>query len=123
MTHSLFLAQQSANHRLEELEDQVMDDVAGENYIASADLSWPLPASSSSANVVIRSSGNRSPAMNDAMIPDKDTGEPRQRDVWIETKVCDHFPLKILVSCKRYKAKLNQQHLDAFIGELRSSGH
>src|SRR2546423_1537524 len=71
MTHSLFLAQQSANHRLEELEDQVMDDVAGENYIASADLSWPLPASSSSANVVIRSSGNRSPAMNDAMIPDK----------------------------------------------------
>jgi hypothetical protein len=43
-----------------------MDDVIGENYIALADLSLPLPASSSSANVVIRSNGNRSPAMNDA---------------------------------------------------------
>jgi len=59
---------------------------------------------------------------HDAMIPDKDTGTLRQRDVWIETKVSNHFSLQILVSCKRYKSKLNQQHMDAFIGELQSSG-
>jgi len=59
---------------------------------------------------------------HDAMLPDIDTGTLRQRDVWIETKVCEHFSLKILVSCKRYKSKLNQQHMDAFIGELASSG-
>lgn len=59
---------------------------------------------------------------HDAMIPDKDTGTLRQRDIWIETKVSKLFSLKILVSCKRYKTKLNQQHIDAFIGELLSSG-
>ena len=59
---------------------------------------------------------------HDAMLPDLDTGTLRQRDVWIETKVSEHFSLQILVSCKRYKAKLNQQHIDAFIGELSSSG-
>lgn len=59
---------------------------------------------------------------HDAMIPDRDTGTPRQRDVWIETKVSTLFSLQILVSCKRYKTKLNQQHMDAFIGELLSSG-
>jgi len=59
---------------------------------------------------------------HDVMLPDLDTGKLRQRDVWIETKVCDHFHLKILVSCKRYKNKLNQQHIDAFVGELLSSG-
>lgn len=59
---------------------------------------------------------------HDAMTPDKDTGRPRQRDVWIETKVLNHFSLKLLVSCKRYKCKINQQHMDAFIGELLSSG-
>ena len=59
---------------------------------------------------------------HDAMLPDRDTGTLRQRDVWIETKVSEHFSLQILVSCKRYKTKLNQQHIDAFIGELSSSG-
>ena len=60
--------------------------------------------------------------IHDAMLPDRDTGTLRQRDVWIETKVSEHFSLQILVSCKRYKSKLNQQHIDAFIGELLSSG-
>ncbi|MFA5923837.1 MAG: hypothetical protein WC856_21515 [Methylococcaceae bacterium] len=41
---------------------------------------------------------------HDAILPDEDTGEPRQRDIWIETQVCHHFNIKILVSCKRYKA-------------------
>jgi Restriction endonuclease len=53
--------------------------------------------------------------------PDRDTGTPRQRDVWIEARLCDHFPVKALVSCKRYKRKLNQQDMDTFLGELRSS--
>src|ERR1019366_1641336 len=54
--------------------------------------------------------------------PDIDTGRLRQRDVWIEAKVCGMFPVKILVSCKRKRRPLNEQDIDAFIGELRSSG-
>lgn len=59
---------------------------------------------------------------HDKQIPDLDTGSPRQRDVWIETSFGGHFPIRILVSCKRKTAKINQQDMDAFIGELRSSG-
>jgi hypothetical protein len=59
---------------------------------------------------------------HNAQVPDKHTGKLRQRDVWIETTICDHFPLKVLISCKKYKAKIDQQHMDAFIGELQSSG-
>jgi hypothetical protein len=59
---------------------------------------------------------------HDASIPDKDTGDPRQRDVWIETEVMRQFPVRILVSCKRWSTKLDIQDLDAFIGEWRSSG-
>ena len=55
-------------------------------------------------------------------IPDRDTDAPRQRDVWIETSFGGHFAIKILVSCKRLKRKLDSQHIDAFIGELLSSG-
>jgi hypothetical protein len=58
----------------------------------------------------------------DAHLPDADTGRPRQRDVWIEAKVFGHFPIKILVSCKRWKQQLDESDIDAFIGELRSSG-
>jgi hypothetical protein len=53
---------------------------------------------------------------------DTDTGRSRQRDVWIEATVCGVFPIKILVSCKRYKRKLHEGDIDAFIGELSSSG-
>lgn len=59
---------------------------------------------------------------HDKQTPDADTGTPRQRDVWIETTFGGHLQITILVSCKRKKAKLNQQDLDAFVGELRSSG-
>ena len=59
---------------------------------------------------------------HDKQTPDTDTGTPRQRDVWIETSFGGHLRITILVSCKRKKAKLNQQDLDAFIGELQSSG-
>lgn len=50
MTHSLFLAQQSANHRLEELEDQAIDDPALEDDYTDPVNSSPLPASPISAN-------------------------------------------------------------------------
>jgi len=55
-------------------------------------------------------------------LPDVDTGKLRQRDVWVEAKVCNLYPFKILISCKRWSRKISQQDLDAFIGELRSSG-
>lgn len=59
---------------------------------------------------------------HDVQLPDEDTGAPRQRDVWIETSFGGHVAIRILVSCKRKKAKIDQQDMDAFIGELRSSG-
>lgn len=59
---------------------------------------------------------------HDAKLLDIHTKTPRQRDVWVDVKVCRHFPIKILVSCKRYKRKLNQKDIDAFNGELISSG-
>ena len=59
---------------------------------------------------------------HDAKLPDIHTNTIRQRDVWVEAKVCQHFPVKILISCKRKNRKLNQQDIDAFNGELISSG-
>jgi hypothetical protein len=59
---------------------------------------------------------------HDVQTPDSDTGEPRQRDVWIETTFGGHLPIKILVSCKRTKRRISQQDMDAFYGELSSSG-
>jgi hypothetical protein len=58
----------------------------------------------------------------DVRLPDVDTGRLRQRDVWIEAKICQHFPVKVLVSCKHTGAKLDEQDIDAFVGEFRSSG-
>jgi restriction endonuclease len=54
--------------------------------------------------------------------PDRHTGKPRQRDVWIDARLLGHFPVSILVSCKRYQRRLNQQDIDAFEGERQSSG-
>ena len=54
-------------------------------------------------------------------LPDKHTGLPRQRDVWVEA-VVGMFPVKMLISCKRLKRKINEQDMDAFVGELQSSG-
>jgi hypothetical protein len=69
MTHSLFLAQQSANHRLEELEDQAINESSPEvDSHASTDSSLPLPVPSSSANAASRHRRNRSSAMIDTII-------------------------------------------------------
>jgi len=59
---------------------------------------------------------------HDARLPDRHTDSLRQRDVWIEAKVCSHFPVSLHVSCKRYKRKLHQGDIDTFVGELVSSG-
>ncbi|MGA1796862.1 MAG: restriction endonuclease, partial [bacterium] len=59
---------------------------------------------------------------HDAKLPDIHSKTIRQRDVWVEAKVCQHFPVKILISCKRKKRILNQQDIDAFNGERISSG-
>jgi len=56
------------------------------------------------------------------MVPDEHTGLPRQRDVWIETRIFGHFPVKVLVSCKHLGRVLNQQDIDHFNGELAGSG-
>lgn len=59
---------------------------------------------------------------HDVKLPDIHTNTPRQRDVWVEAKVCHHFPVTIYISCKREKDKLDQQDIDAFNGEFISSG-
>lgn len=59
---------------------------------------------------------------HDAKTLDVDIGSRRQRDVWIEALIGGHFPVKILVSCKRYARKVTVQQVDAFLGELGSSG-
>lgn len=59
--------------------------------------------------------------VHDVSVPDKDTGLPRRGDIWIESFVTG-FKIKIYVSCKHYKSPLDQQHMDAIIGELGSSG-
>lgn len=58
---------------------------------------------------------------HDVRLPDRETSRPRQRDVWIEAKICDHYPVRVLVSCKRYQRKLHQTDIDHFHGELLSS--
>jgi hypothetical protein len=58
----------------------------------------------------------------DHKVPDRDTGTPRQCDVWINAKFGGHWPLSILVSCKDHKKKLNVDDIGAFRDEIRSTG-
>ena len=53
---------------------------------------------------------------------DKDIGRLRQYDVWVDAKIGGFFPISMMISCKKMKRKLNSQDLDAFIGELETSG-
>lgn len=55
-------------------------------------------------------------------VPDRDTGEPRQCDVWINAKFGGHWPLSILVSCKDHKRKLHSGDIGTFRDEVRSTG-
>lgn len=58
----------------------------------------------------------------DYKAPDRDTGELRQCDVWINAKFGGHWPLSILVSCKDHKRKLNSGDVGTFCDEKRSTG-
>jgi hypothetical protein len=60
----------------------------------------------------------RRKSLNDAILPDRDTGLPRQRDVWIEWKLFGHYPCKALVSCTYWSQPLDQQDIDHFRGEF-----
>jgi len=57
----------------------------------------------------------------DHKVPDRDTGELRQCDVWINTKFGGHWPQSILVSCKDHKRKLHAGDIGTFCDEKRSS--
>jgi len=58
----------------------------------------------------------------DHKVPDRDTGTPRQCDVWINAKFGGHWPLSILVSCKDHKKKLSVDDIGTFRDEIRSTG-
>lgn len=69
MTQSLFLAQQSANHRLEELEDQAInEDTSGEDSTALLHSLSPSPSSPLSPATFARHKRNRSSTMIDAVV-------------------------------------------------------
>lgn len=57
----------------------------------------------------------------DHKAPDRDTGTPRQCDVWINAKFGGHWPLSILVSCKDHNTKLDIGDIGTFCDEVRSS--
>lgn len=59
---------------------------------------------------------------HNVLLPDRDTKRPRQRDVWVEVKVLQQINVSIHISCKKVKRKLSSQDIDAFVGELASSG-
>ncbi|HEX4591843.1 MAG TPA: restriction endonuclease, partial [Gemmataceae bacterium] len=69
----------------------------------------------------VASTDPRAKVTHNAFTPDGQTQRPRQRDVWVEGTI-GSFPLKILVSCKRYKRRLDEDHIDAFSGVVRNSG-
>lgn len=56
---------------------------------------------------------------------DRDTGTPRQCDVWINAKFRGHWPMSILVSCKddaHSHRKLDIGDIGAFADDVRSTG-
>ncbi|MFO0931216.1 MAG: restriction endonuclease [Planctomycetota bacterium] len=55
-------------------------------------------------------------------VPDRRSGGTREVDVWIETQVAGHLPLTIHGSCKDYGRPLDLGEIDAFQGELDSTG-
>ena len=57
----------------------------------------------------------------DYKIKDRDTGELRQCDVWINAKFGGHWPQSILVSCKDHTRKLDVGDVGAFCDEIRST--
>src|SRR5437870_2697652 len=57
----------------------------------------------------------------DHKVKDRDTGESRQCDVWINAKFGGHWPQSIIVSCKDHKRKLHSGDVGTFCDEKRST--
>lgn len=55
-------------------------------------------------------------------VRDRRSGAMREVDLWIETEYAGHLPLRIHGSCKDYGRRLDIGEIDAFQGELDSSG-
>jgi Ras association (RalGDS/AF-6) domain len=69
MTHSLLLAQQSANHRLEELEDRAMnEETAGDDGTLPTDFLEPSPIPPSMSDIPAHHKRNRSSVMVDSVV-------------------------------------------------------
>jgi hypothetical protein len=54
-------------------------------------------------------------------ILDRDSGTPRQCDVWIKASFGGHWPMSILVSCKDHARKLDIGDIGTFCDEVRST--
>jgi len=62
--------------------------------------------------------GPTAKVIHDHQQKDPDTGSRRQRDVWIEATLCSLFPIKALISCKRWTRKVDARDIEHFYGEL-----
>jgi hypothetical protein len=58
----------------------------------------------------------------DHNVTDRDTGQSRQCDVWINAKFGGHWAQSIIVSCKDHKRKLHAGDIGTFCDEKRSTG-
>lgn len=58
----------------------------------------------------------------DHRVADRDTGQLRQCDAWINGNIHGLFPLKALVSCKDWASRLDIGEIETFASEMRSTG-
>ena len=58
----------------------------------------------------------------DHNVIDRDTGESRQCDVWINAKFGGHWTQSIIVSCKDHRRKLHVGDIGTFCDEKRATG-
>lgn len=70
----------------------------------------------------VRTIGPTATVSFDHTVADRDTGTPRQVDVWVEAKLMNHFPQTFAISCKDHKRPLNISHVETFLSEVRSTG-
>lgn len=56
----------------------------------------------------------------DHLVPDSYTGDLRQCDVWVNAKFGGVYPVKIYISCKNHKRKLDIGDIDTFDGEIKA---
>ena len=54
-------------------------------------------------------------------VPDRDTGQLRQTDVWINARLAGCYPLSVLISCKDHDRPLSITQIETFLSEIRST--